>query len=44
MKDTVWMGIKIVSGIVVVVIGTLKIIEDRRNKTKETPENEETTE
>lgn len=43
MKDTIWMGIKIVSGIAVVVIGTMKIVEDRRNKTKEAPKNEETT-
>ena len=44
MTDTAKMVIKIASGVAVVVIAAVKIVKERKNKTEDTPENEETTE
>lgn len=44
MKDTAMMAIKIASGVAIVVIAAVKIVKERKNKTEDAPENEETTE
>lgn len=44
MSNTAMMAIKVASGVAIVVIAAVKIVTERKNKTKEAPENEETTE
>ena len=43
MSNTAMMAIKIASGVAIVVIAAVKIVKEKRNKTEDTPKNEETT-